>query len=357
MQAGQLGKLHSELSKIASLDFSNLGNFKGLASAISQATTAAKNLSTVTSKIKNPVANQNNTNPNNGNGNNANPNQGNNPSNNPSRQNVNKLSEATKDIQKNLSDASSVISIFDSKLGGAVGGASRLLGTVSKVHPAILAAGAAVGILAKVWGEVKKTAEGLYNTVKKIGSAVLSRIKGKIDKIASSIKGIVKQVTRVISNRLLREGFNIIQEGIAEGIKNVAQGYEYANKVMSKYATQNMYLKNVLGAMIIPILAQTYKAYETLTNAIIRASDFMNQFFSVLAGKSTYIKAKKQYVDYANTIDKSSSKAKKSTQKLLGAFDQLNDITETASSANEDDFTKYFTEANIETDVDGFSRN
>ena len=58
---------------------------------------------------------------------------------------------------------------------------------------------------------------------------------------------------------------------------------------------------------------------------------------------------------YADSIDSSSKKAKKSMQNLLASFDELHDITESATdTGTEDDYTQFFTEAGIETNIDAF---
>lgn len=215
-----------------------------------------------------------------------------------------------------------------------------------------------VGSVAAIKGianEIKKTATTIWNVTKAIGKAIKNEVKKKIEDLIQPIQRLKKQIGRVVFNRLIREAFNIIQNGVAEGIKNVARGFERANVVLSEYTTQLMYLKNTLGAMIIPLLENLYPAFELVTNAVIKASNAINQFLSLLAGKTTYIKAKKQYVDYANSINSSSKKAKNSVQNLTTSFDELHDITQTASdTGSEEDYTNYFTGAGIETNISDF---
>lgn len=243
-------------------------------------------------------------------------------------------------------------------LGKAEGLKSTFAGLAGTAGKFALPVALVVGSVAAIKGivnEIKKTATTIWNVTKAIGKAIKNEVKKKIEDLIQPIQRLKKQIGRVVFNRLIREAFNIVQNGIAEGIKNVARGFERANVVLSEYTTQLMYLKNTLGAMIIPLLENLYPAFELVTNAVIKASNAINQFLSLLAGKTTYIKAKKQYVDYANSIDSSSKKAKKSVQNLTTSFDELHDITQTASdTGSEEDYTNYFTGAGIEANISDF---
>lgn len=230
-----------------------------------------------------------------------------------------------------------------------------LAGTVGKIALPVALVVGSVAAIKGIVNEIKKTATTIWNVTKAIGKAIKNEVKKKIEDLIQPIQRLKKQIGRVVFNRLIREAFNIVQNGVAEGIKNVARGFERANVVLSEYTTQLMYLKNTLGAMIIPLLENLYPAFELVTNAVIKASNAINQFLSLLAGKTTYIKAKKQYVDYANSIDSSSKKAKNSVQNLTTSFDELHDITQTASdTGSEEDYTNYFTGAGIEANISDF---
>lgn len=248
------------------------------------------------------------------------------------------------------------------QISGLIGKASNLGGVLKGV------AGKAAGIAIPVAGivglvsaikkgaeAIKQTAKSLYSVAKKIANVIGKEIKKKINELVEPIKRIKDRIGRVIFNRLIREAFNLIQNGIAEGLKNVARGFDRANVALSQYSTQITYLKNTIGAMFIPVLETLYPVFESVTNAVIRASNAINQFMSLISGKGTYIKAQKQYVNYADSIDSSSKKAKKSMQNLLASFDELHDITESATdTGTEDDYTQFFTEAGIETNIDAF---
>ena len=239
-----------------------------------------------------------------------------------------------------------------SSLGSALKGVA---GTAASIALPVGLIVGAINLIKKGADAIKQTGKDLLTLAKNIANIIGEEIKKKIDNLIEPIKRLKKQIGRVVFNRLIREAFNLVQTGIAEGLKNVARGFERANVALSKYATQITYLKNTLGAMFIPILENLYPAFELVTNAVIKASNAINQFMSLISGKSTYIKAQKQYVNYADSINSSSKKAQKSMQNLLASFDELHDITESATNTGtEDDYTQFFTEAGIETNIDAF---
>lgn len=264
-----------------------------------------------------------------------------------------------------LSDVSSIAGLFGktgSQISSIVGKISTVVNLIKTLGATIVNIAAPIAIVVAgvtavkgIVNQIKNTGQFLLNLAKKIGQAIVNNIKNKLESLIAPIQQLRKNIGRVVFNRLIREGFNLVQNSIAEGIKNVAQGVDKANAILSQYSTQIMYLKNTLASALIPVLNALYPAFEFVTNAIIRAINAINQFLSALSGKSTYIKAQRQYVDYANSITSSSKKAKDSVQRLTASFDELHDITETSTSgADEDDYSQYFTMAGIEANVDGF---
>ena len=281
------------------------------------------------------------------------------------KENLEQTDETGGGLQGLLSNVQGIAAMFGKtggQISGLIGKASNLGGVLQGVAGKAAGIAIPVGIIVGLVSAIKKgaeaikqTAKSLYSVAKKIANVIGKEIKNKINELVEPIKRIKDRIGRVIFNRLIREAFNLIQNGIAEGLKNVARGFDRANVALSQYSTQITYLKNTIGAMFIPVLETLYPVFESVTNAVIKASNAINQFMSLISGKGTYIKAQKQYVNYADSIDSSSKKAKKSMQNLLASFDELHDITESATgTGTEDDYTQFFTEAGIETNIDAF---
>ena len=281
------------------------------------------------------------------------------------KENLEQTDETGGGLQGLLSNVQGIAAMFGKtggQISGLIGKASNLGGVLQGVAGKAAGIAIPVGIIVGLVSAIKKGAEAImrtaktvYSVAKKIANVIGKEIKNKINELVEPIKRIKDRIGRVIFNRLIREAFNLIQNGIAEGLKNVARGVDRANVALSQYSTQITYLKNTIGAMFIPVLETLYPVFESVTNAVIKASNAINQFMSLISGKGTYIKAQKQYVNYADSIDSSSKKAKKSMQNLLASFDELHDITESATdTGTEDDYTQFFTEAGIETNIDAF---
>lgn len=275
-----------------------------------------------------------------------------------------KSPETPKEPEKGGFNVENVTEI--AKQFGLVNGkAEDVAKTIAKFAPALADVVPAVGAMSVGFGalvklgqfalnETKKVASFMGNAIKAGAEKAIDHVKNKIQSITQPFEKLFDRIFRVALNRFLRFAMKQITEAFNTGLQNVARGMESANKVLSVYATRMMYLKNTLGAALVPLLQALTPMFLRVTDAIIRASNAINQFLSLLAGKSTYIKAKEQYVDYAASLDKSSKKAKKSIQKLTASFDELHDITETASNGDDTDYASYFTTAGIEADIDSF---
>lgn len=197
--------------------------------------------------------------------------------------------------------------------------------------------------LSKVQGPTQKATSGM----KRVSNA-LNSIKSVASKVAGSFANLTKHTNhstgalgkmlgalkRIAVYRLLRTIIKEITESFREGIQNIARysaalngmDTSNANGSMSQLASNALYLKNSLGALAAPILNLVLPAINKLVDAVAKAIQYISAFFSFLGGKKTFTVAKKQAVDYAGSLDKASSSAKKLKDNLLG-IDELNIIS------------------------------
>lgn len=295
---------------------------------------------------------------------------------------TNELAENAKKFQTIFSGLGSILSKFSggAKLGGffqKIGSISGSVGKLAKIEDiaknigsafsglastgtaAFGLTGAAVAAVIKILVKLEKIYLKVVGKIIKgtiaVGKAIVKYIGDKLSSITAPLKYFLQRFKGVALQRLIRSMLMAFKNALKEGVENVAKGSERANKVLSQYSTQLMYLKNTIGAAVVPALEMLYPLFEKITNAVINATNGINQFLTILSGKTTYIKAKKLYVDYADSVDKSSKKAKKSVSKLTASFDELNDLTESVSdSSDTDDMTSYFTTKGIESSVSDF---
>lgn len=177
------------------------------------------------------------------------------------------------------------------------------------------------------------------------GASARSGLKDFFKKLKDDANGAIKPISKLFKTigrlalyRAIRAMLRGITDGFNTGIQNLARYSSEANASMSKLATASLYIKNSLGAAAMPIIQQMLPALLKLANYAVKALNAINQLMSALQGKSTYTRAKEYAVDYAATLDKSTSNASKSVQKLkrdLMGFDELNVLSapDTGASA------------------------
>lgn len=161
--------------------------------------------------------------------------------------------------------------------------------------------GAGAKDIEKVGKSAKKSSGLISNMAKRIKQTVVS----------FAIFGAVMKVSQTIS------------KAFTEGIQNMAKYSSEFNGKMSEMASASATLKNSIGALTAPIISALTPAIVTLCTWLTNAINAMNRFIAAISGKSTWTKAKKQQVDYAASLDKTSGSAKKAAG-ALAAFDDLN---------------------------------
>lgn len=182
-----------------------------------------------------------------------------------------------------------------------------------------------------------KASSTLYAMLKKLNSGVNSIFAkiGKLTKSMFSLGEAAKSSGKGFDLNLktiLKYGFGIrsvymlvnkLRNAIKEGMKNLVQYSDETNQSVSMLVSSIATLKNASAAAVSPLLNAIAPALNQLIQLFIRATNAVNQFLSALFGRSTWIKAKDQVIDYAESISKASDAAKGALQ----PFDKLNNLT------------------------------
>lgn len=153
----------------------------------------------------------------------------------------------------------------------------------------------------------------------------------KVGKSAKKSSGLISDMTKRIKQTVVSFAIfgavmkvsQTISKAFTEGIQNMAKYSSEFNGKMSEMASASATLKNSIGALTAPIISALTPAIVTLCTWLTNAINAMNRFIAAISGKSTWTKAKKQQVDYAASLDKTSGSAKKAAG-ALAAFDDLN---------------------------------
>lgn len=195
--------------------------------------------------------------------------------------------------------------------------------------------------------EIKKTT----NSVKQAGNHAKSAT-GKFAMFAASIK-------RVAFYRAIRTALKEVTQAFREGTNNLVLYSQALGNVdsarasgtMNEFATTALYVKNTLGAALMPILQALVPIVTAIANAFVAAANAINQFFHALKGEGVFTKAKKYAVEYADALGGAAGAAKELKKQIFG-FDELNIFNSPnagggGGGASGLDYSKMFEEAEL----------
>lgn len=268
------------------------------------------------------------------------------------------IAESVATLEKSLGSVTTQLKAFGTAVSSidtsGLNNAKKAMNGISKATDEAAKAANSVQDPLKAAGDA---ANDVANNTKKAGNAAKKAGtdgEKSANKLGNSFDKLLKSIGRVAFYRAIRTLIKGITDGFKTGIQNLARYSSEANASMSKLATASLYIKNSVGAAAMPIIEQMLPALLKLANYAVKALNAINQLMSALQGKSTYTRAKEYAVDYAATLDKSTSNASKSVQKLkrdLMGFDELNVLSapDTGASAGGggEDYSQMFEEAEI----------
>lgn len=118
--------------------------------------------------------------------------------------------------------------------------------------------------------------------------------------------------------------------GAKEGMQNLAKYSGTTNNSLSMLMSSLTQLKNSLATAFAPILNVAAPILNALIQKVSQAVTAVGMLFASLTGKKSFTKASKVQQNYAASLDKNTSSAKKATaanktlQRTLLGFDQIN---------------------------------
>lgn len=200
------------------------------------------------------------------------------------------------------------------------------------------------GALGKIPGIVRSAFSSATRTVLNFGHTLGTTISNGAKRAVTHLRGLIKPADKVGKSilklssmfklMLIRMAMRAVIQGVKEGMQNLVQYSDSANRSMSNLVSGMTYLKNSFAAAFAPILSYVAPVLNTLINLLATAIGYINQFFAALGGGKTFIKAKKVNQDYAKSIGAAGGAAKqagKDAKKALAPFDELNTIQEQGS--------------------------
>lgn len=195
---------------------------------------------------------------------------------------------------------------------------------------------------------LKKT----YVDLKDVGDAS-QKTTGKLSMLIASLK-------RVAFYRAIRTALKEVAQAFQEGTNNLYYYSQALNNLdsarasgtMNEFATTALYVKNSIGAAVMPILQSLVPIVNAIADAFVWATNAVNQFFHALKGESVFTKAKRYAVEYGEALGGAAGSAKELKKQIFG-FDELNIFNAPSGgggggAAPELDYSKMFDEAAID---------
>lgn len=211
----------------------------------------------------------------------------------------------------------------------------------------------AAGKISKKTKDAADGADKLAKANKRLGESAKSA--------SSGLASLIKQFGRLLKLKIMRQIVRNIMEGFREGVGNL---YEYSRALgsidstnfkntMDAYSTALLKMKNSVAAAVAPLLQQLLPVVQTLVNWFVLACNVLNQFISLLQGKTTFTKATDYFVEFGEAADGATGKVKELQRTILG-FDEINKLNDSGSgsgggaSAATPDYSQMFEEADID---------
>ena len=162
-------------------------------------------------------------------------------------------------------------------------------------------------------------------------------LKGSLSRMFPTLSGLFNRFKQLVKYRALRAVIKQISEGFQEGTENY---YYYSQAIGGTFATSMdnaasslLTMKNSIGAAVAPLISSLIPYLQTVVNLFIEAVNYVNQFFALMNGQSTWSKATAATATAFDDISDSASGASDSINDLLADWDELNIIQSESSGS------------------------
>lgn len=190
---------------------------------------------------------------------------------------------------------------------------------------------------------VRTFASGVLNAATALGRLTLNAaaapfkaLANAVENAAQSFEKLLSSFARIVFYRAIRSVIREITDAFKTGVENV---YQFSKAIdgsfsqsMDNLASSLLYLKNSIGAAVAPLLETLIPAFTKLINVIVEAVNWVNQLFSLIAGKDTWTRAVYVQTEWAEA-----------TESAADAVEDVVDEIEDAKPINYDDDLKPIT--------------
>lgn len=233
--------------------------------------------------------------------------------------------------------ASGALSRLGSILSGLGGLASTAVSGLSAIGSMLIRIGhsavsAMAGLARLSWKGIRSGAVAAANGVRSLVGHLKNLHKtGKQSALTSN--GLVKalfSVKRMLLSRIKRTFISALFNSLKEGMGAFARYSSAFNAAMSSMKNSMTGLSGNLAVAAGNLVNAIAPAISTIIDWISQAITYLNAFFALLSGKSTYTVAKKGTDNYAKSLKGAGGAAKELKNEVYG-FDELNKAKDDSS--------------------------
>ena len=201
-----------------------------------------------------------------------------------------------------------------------------------------------ISTLKPIFDSVKKSALSLVKTLAKIPKAIgrgaIKTITAPFRAVGNAIGGATERAKRFFASikriavyRLIRSALKAMTQAMREGIDNLYQWSLAVNTsfapAMNSIATDLLYVKNALGAMISPLIEAFAPIMRGIADSLVSAFNWVQRVLSQLMGRDHWYKAIRVQTQYQEATNDTTKAVKKLRDEIhLMDWDEINNITE-----------------------------
>ena len=203
---------------------------------------------------------------------------------------------------------------------------TRLQGVNNQMTTLVAQAYKAEPTLKKSFKGLSKTVGTTRKEVSKLGDTLKKNLVAKpVEKLSSGFKSMFRAIIGAGSVYAI---FRKIINAAKEGVTNLAKwnnGNNEVNRSISALMSSLTTFKNSIGAAFAPILTVVAPILTKFVDMLTAAANKVAEFFALITGKKTVVKAVKVNQDYAGSFNDVAESVEKAND-ALGHYDELNVI-------------------------------
>lgn len=210
------------------------------------------------------------------------------------------------------------------------------------------AMGGMKSVFSKVTEGIKSSGGAFASLIQKFASGIpgINKTKNSMKGLGNTGRGLGGILSTLgMTARFMFASFVIsgAVNGAKAGLQNLAQYSSSTNASISMLMSSLTQLQNSLATAFAPILDVVAPLLNSLIQKLSQAATAVGMFFATLTGKSSFTQAKKVNQDYAASLNKNTSSAKKANdankklQRTILGFDQINKLDDHSSSDSSGD--------------------